>query len=64
MTADDRAAIQPDGIAAKAAWRRMQASLDLQEKVRILLQLQKDELPLLQKQRPLRSWEKPWPIKP
>jgi hypothetical protein len=41
MTPDDQAAIPADGIAAKAAWRRMQASLDLQEKVRILLRFRR-----------------------
>ena len=41
-----------------------QAALPLKEKVRILLELQKQELPLLARQRPLRPWEKPWPIEP
>lgn len=48
----------------KAAWHRAQASLPLKEKVRILLRLQEQDLPLIQKQRPLRYWEKPWPIEP
>ena len=26
--------------------------------------LQKQDLPLIAKQRPLRSWERPWPIEP
>ena len=36
----------------------------MMEKVRILLQLQQQDLPLLAKQRPLRAWEKPWPVEP
>jgi hypothetical protein len=32
--------------------------------VRILLQLQQQDLPLIEKQRPLRAWERPWPIEP
>ena len=50
--------------ASKAAWHRAQAALPIREKVRILLELQKQDLPLIRKQRPLRSWEKPWPIQP
>ena len=59
-----RPAIPAEAVAAKAAWRRRQAALPLVTKVQILLQLQKDELPLLRRQRPLRAWEKPWPITP
>jgi len=64
MRSDGPPGIPPESIAAKAAWRRAQASRTLEEKVAILLQLQKDELPLLEKQRPLRPWERPWPITP
>jgi hypothetical protein len=49
---------------AKAAWHRRQAGLPLKEKVRILLELQRQDLPLIARQRPLRSWERPWPIEP
>lgn len=59
--------LSPDAAArfeAKARWHREQAKLPLKEKVRILLELQKQELPLLATQRPLRDWEKPWPIDP
>lgn len=59
--------LSPDAAArfeAKARWHREQANLPLKEKVRILLELQKQELPLLAAQRPLRPWEKPWPIDP
>ena len=40
---------------------RHQASLPIREKVRVLLQLQRQDLPLLGKQRPLRAWEKHLP---
>jgi hypothetical protein len=46
----------------KRAWHRAQAALPLMEKVRILLELQRQELPLLARQRPLRSC--PWDITP
>lgn len=49
---------------SQAAWHRAQAALPLREKVRILLELQRQDLPLIAKQRPLRSWERPWPIDP
>ena len=64
MSSDDRTAVPPESIKAKAEWRRMQAARSVQDKVRILLQLQTQELPLIEKQRPLRVWEKPWPIEP
>lgn len=48
----------------KARWHRSQAALPLREKVRILLELQRQELPLIARQRPLRPWERPWPIEP
>jgi hypothetical protein len=51
-------------IENKAAWHRVQASLPIREKVRILLELQRQVLPLLAKQRPLRAWERPWPVEP
>ena len=49
---------------AKAAWHRAQAQLPLREKARILLELQRQELPLIARLRPLRSWERPWPVEP
>jgi hypothetical protein len=58
------AAIPPESIQSKAAWHRAQVSLPIREKVRILLELQRQDLPLIQKHRPLRAWEKPWPIEP
>jgi hypothetical protein len=49
---------------AKAAWHQAQARLPLQEKVRILLELQRQDLPLIVRRRPLRPWERPWTITP
>lgn len=57
-------AIPPELAESKGRWHRAQADLPVREKVRILLELQRQELPLLEKQRPLRPWEKPWPIEP
>jgi hypothetical protein len=64
MNPRDRAAVPLTVAASKASWHRAQAALPLREKVRILLELQKQDLPLIAKQRPLRSWERPWPIEP
>ncbi len=50
--------------AAKADWHRAQAQLPIQEKVRILLEMQKQDLPLLARLRPLKYYEKPWDIEP
>jgi len=49
---------------AKVEWHRAQARLPIKEKVRILLELQRQDLPLIARRRPLRSWERPWPITP
>ena len=57
-------AVSPDLIESKAAWHRAQAALPIRQKVRILLELQRQDLPLLEKQRPLHAWEKPWPVEP
>lgn len=48
----------------KQHWHRAQAALPLKEKFRILLELQRQELPLLAKLRPLRAWERPWDVEP
>jgi hypothetical protein len=49
---------------AKREWHRAQARLPLRDKVRILLELQRQDLPLIVRRRPLRSWERPWPVEP
>ena len=48
----------------KREWHQEQAGLPLREEVRILLELERQELPLLARQRPLRPWERPWEITP
>lgn len=50
--------------AAKEDWHLAQARLPLQEKVRILLEMQKQDLPLIARLRPLKWYEKPWDIEP
>lgn len=57
-------AVPANVAAAKAAWHRAQASLPIQEKFRILLKLQAEDLPLIQRRRAMRSWERPWTIEP
>jgi hypothetical protein len=49
---------------AKVEWHRSQARLPIKEKVRILLELQRQDYPLLQRHRPLEWWEKPWKVTP
>lgn len=53
-----------DLLERKRAWRRAQAAAPLQEKVRILLELQRQDLPLIARRRPLRPWEQPWDVTP
>lgn len=48
----------------KRAWHRVQAAAPLREKVRILLELQRQDLPLIARRRPLRPWERPWDVTP
>ena len=49
---------------AKVEWHRRQAALTPVEKVRILLRLQQDDFPLIQRHRSLMAWERPWNIEP
>ena len=49
---------------AKAEWHRKQARLPIKENVRILLELQRQDYPLLSKHRTMRWWEAPWQIEP
>lgn len=48
----------------KRRWHEAQARLPLREKVRILIELQRQELELLARHRPLRPWERPWDVVP
>lgn len=50
--------------AAKEAWHREQSQLPLPVKVRILLELQRQDYELLKRHRPLEWWERPWEIEP
>ena len=47
---------------AKADRHRRQAQLPLPEKVRLVVELQRLCLPLLERRRPLAPWERPWQI--
>lgn len=64
----DRVASPEDHAAAlyraKAEWHRKQARLPLKDKVRILLELQRQDHPLLERHRRLEWWEHPWTIEP
>ena len=59
----DAAAIQ-EAFHRKARWHQEQAALPVREKVRILLQLQREDLPLIERQRALKPWERPWSVEP
>lgn len=48
----------------KSALHERHASLSLPEKVRMVLELQRVCLPLIEQQRRLAPWERPWPITP
>ena len=48
----------------KTALHRRHAALPLPEKVRLVMELQRIVLPLIARQRALRSWERPWEIEP
>ena len=49
---------------AKADLHRRREGLLLREKVRLVLDLQRICIPLLQRQRPLAPWEHPWSVEP
>ena len=48
----------------KSTLRRRREKSDLREKIRIVLELQRLCLPVIQRRRPLAEWERPWPITP
>lgn len=50
--------------ARKDDWHRAQARLPVKEKVRILLELQAQDLPLIARHRPLRTWSGRGPSSP
>jgi hypothetical protein len=51
-------------LAKKESWHRAQAALPLRRKVEILLAMQRQDLPLIARRRPLQPWERPWAIDP
>jgi hypothetical protein len=63
-TRPSETAIRKELIEGKERWHRTQGSLPIREKIRILLVLQQQDLPLLRKRRALKPWEEPWPIEP
>jgi hypothetical protein len=48
----------------KADWHRKQARIPIKDKIRILLELQRQDHPLLKRHRRLEWWEEPWEIEP
>jgi len=48
----------------KVALHERHSNLPLPEKVRLVIELQRIVLPLIARQRPLRSWERAWDIEP
>jgi hypothetical protein len=48
----------------KREWHRQLANRPLRERVQVLIDLQHQELPLLERQRPLRRLERPWEVTP
>jgi hypothetical protein len=50
--------------AGKATLRQQRQNMDLREKVRIVLEMQRLLLPLIQRHRQLQPWERPWDIVP
>jgi len=46
----------------KAALHQRHSALPLPEKVRLVMELQRIVVPMIARQRPLRSWERPWEI--
>ena len=67
---DSRVEIQPlDDLLqrlwkGKAALHQRHSILPLPEKVRLVIELQRIVMPMIARQRPLRSWERPWEIEP
>ena len=49
---------------AKRRWHAAQARLPLREKFRLLLELQKQDYPILAARGALAPWQTPWPVDP
>ena len=50
--------------AGKRGWHAQQAGLPLREKFRILLELQRQDHPILEARGALEPWQTPWAIEP
>lgn len=61
---ESRSTVEVEVLARKRQWHQAQARLPVREKVRILLQLQRQDLPLIARRRPLKVWERPWDVSP
>lgn len=61
---ESRSKIEDEVLVRKRQWHQAQARLPVREKVRILLQLQRQDLPLIARRRALKAWERPWDISP
>lgn len=48
----------------KAELHAQRTRMSLKEKVAMVLELQRIHLPLLERQRPLKPWERPWDVEP
>jgi len=48
----------------KAALHARHSALPLRDKVRLVIELQRIVLPLIERQRALQWWERPWSIEP
>jgi hypothetical protein len=64
QSAESEESLRQRSFAHKAEWHRAQAALPLRRKVEILLELQRQDLPLIAQRRALRPWERPWEIEP
>jgi hypothetical protein len=62
--ADRAAPLRETAFAAKRKWHAAEAARSPQEKVAILLRLQREILPILRARRALLPHEKPWDIAP
>jgi hypothetical protein len=59
----DRTSEEMRGVwEAKRDWHREQARLPLEEKFRILIEMQQQDAPILAARGALRAWERPWEV--
>ncbi len=49
---------------AKVLWHRRRAQLPIREKIRLLLDMQRNVYPIICQRREPRPWERPWIIDP